>query len=87
MVDLTVISRAGKSADRDRLQLFYTRPAARVLIREERGVEISEKTLANWAWSGKGPQWRRMGRRRVAQGHEILEFVDSILTPTKPKAA
>ena len=79
MPDLKVISGAGNGDPE--LDLYFTRPAALDLIKRRRGVDLAEKTLANWAWSGKGPRWRRCGRRRVARGHDILASIDAILNP------
>jgi hypothetical protein len=88
MSSLQVISNPATGGDDPELALYFSRPDASALIKRRRGVEISEKTLANWSWAGKGPRWRRLGRRSVAQGRDILAAVDRMLSDdTPPQAA
>ena len=85
MGNLTIVSNNTGGDDLE-LSLYFSRADAVALIKRRRGIEIAEKTLANWSWSGKGPRWVRLGRRSVALGRDIIATIDSILTD-QPSAA
>jgi hypothetical protein len=75
---------AGGGQTDQALDLYYSRPPATALVKNRRGVEMAPKTWANWAWEGKGPQWKRLGRSRVAQARAILTAIDAMLTNDIP---
>ena len=49
------------------------------LTRTEAGeyLRLSPKTLAKWAWAGKGPAYFRAGGRAVYEKAEIDSWLDS----------
>ena len=51
----------------------------KLLTRTEAGdyLRLSPKTLAKWAWAGKGPAYFRAGGRAVYEKAEIVSWLES----------
>lgn len=47
-------------------QMFTAKEAAYLLA-------LSPQTLANWRVMGKGPEWKRIGTRRIAYEAKAIE--------------
>ena len=40
-------------------------------------LRVPPKTLANWAYSGRGPEYFRVGRRTVYRQSEVFAWLES----------